>query len=65
MLLIFNAQKIKQNNEDMINLVKNLKGNKNEFNLNMVTFKKRLSIFLCVIYLILFLNFYFSKYPYK
>ena len=48
-------KKIKENNEEMINLVKNLKGNKNEFNLNMVTFKKRLSIFLCVIYLILFL----------
>ena len=42
-------------NEEMLNLVKNLKKNKNEINLNMITFKKRLSLALCGIYLFLFL----------
>ena len=43
------------NNEEMLNLVKNLKKNKNEINISMITFKKRLSLALCGIYLFLFL----------
>ena len=43
------------NNNEMINLVKNLKKNKNEINISMLTFKKRLSLALCGIYLFLFL----------
>ena len=43
------------NNEEMLNLVKNLKKNKNEINVSMITFKTRLSFALCGIYLFLFL----------
>ena len=50
-------KKIKENNndEEMLNLVKNLKKNKNEINISMIIFKKRLSLALCGIYLFLFL----------
>jgi hypothetical protein len=43
------------NNEEMLNLVKNLKKDKNEMNVSMITFKTRLSFALCGIYLFLFL----------
>ena len=43
------------NNEEMLNLLKNLKDDKKEIKTDIILFKKRLSIALCGIYLLLFL----------
>lgn len=55
-ILDFSPSKYKDNNnEEMLNLLENLKDDKKELKTDIITFKKRLSIVLCGIYLILFL----------